>query len=186
MAEIITLTGDLGSGKSTVSRILCERLGYDYIYTGKIQREIADRYQMTTLELNKYSETHPEIDAEIDSTFKSLKNSSKLVVDSRMAWFFIPESYKVFMQTDIMVSVERISKDKERKNEKYVSAEEAARDITARKSSENKRYMELYSADCSDLSNFNLVVDTSFITPEIVAEKIISGYFENAELRIEN
>jgi cytidylate kinase len=49
---------------------------------------------MTTTELNKYSETHPEIDAEIDSTFKSLTNSENLIVDSRLAWFFIPNSFK--------------------------------------------------------------------------------------------
>ena len=44
MTKIISLTGDLGSGKSTVSNLLIERLNYDYIYTGKIQREIAKKY----------------------------------------------------------------------------------------------------------------------------------------------
>ena len=176
MTKIISLTGDLGSGKSTVSNLLIKQLNYDYIYTGKIQREIADKYNMTTLELNKYAETHPEIDEEIDSTFKSLKNSSNLIVDSRLAWFFIPNSFKVFLKTDLMVSVKRISNDKQRRNEKYASDEEAANHIMARKASENKRYMELYGADCSDLSNFDLVVDTSFITPEQVAEIILTEY----------
>ena len=175
MTKIISITGDLGSGKSTVSGILCKRLGYDYIYTGKIQREIANRYNMTTLELNKYSETHPEIDEEIDSTFKSLNESSNLIVDSRLAWFFIPKSFKVFLKTDLMVSVNRISDDKQRESEKYLSKEEAVNKIIARKESENKRYMELYGADCSDLSNFDLVVDTSFITPEEVADVIIAA-----------
>jgi len=175
MVKIISITGDLGSGKSTVSGLLCKRLGYDYIYTGKIQREIANRYNMTTLELNKYSETHPEIDEEIDSTFKSLNESSNLIVDSRLAWFFIPKSFKVFLKTDLMVSVNRISDDKQRESEKYLSKEEAVNKIIARKESENKRYMELYGADCSDLSNFDLVVDTSFITPEEVADVIIAA-----------
>ena len=31
----ITLTGDLGSGKSTVSRILCEHTGFEYVSTGR-------------------------------------------------------------------------------------------------------------------------------------------------------
>ena len=72
MSGIISLTGDLGSGKSTVSTILCKQLHYEYIYTGQIQRRIAERYAMTTNELNVYAETHPEIDREIDDTFKSL------------------------------------------------------------------------------------------------------------------
>jgi len=176
MLNIISITGDLGSGKSTVSRLLCERLNYDYVYTGKIQRAIAQKYQMTTLELNKYAETHPEIDAEIDSTFKSLNDSTDLIVDSRLAWFFIPNSFKVFLQTDVMVSAKRISNDNQRENEGYLSTEEAVEKIRARKSSENKRYMELYGADCNDLSQFDLVIDTSHITPEEVADRIVESY----------
>jgi len=176
MAKIISITGDLGSGKSTVSKLLCERLKYEYIYTGKIQREIANRYNMTTLELNQYAETHPEIDDEIDSTFKSLNGAANFIVDSRLAWFFIPDSFKVYLKTDFMVSAHRISVDNQRENEKYSSTEEAVNKIMARKASENKRYMELYGADCSDLSNFHLVIDTSFITPERVADMILVEY----------
>jgi cytidylate kinase len=176
MIKIITVTGDLGSGKSTVSNILLKHLNYDYIYTGRIQRDMANRHNMTTMELNTYAETHPEIDEEIDSTFKSLNSSSDLIVDSRLAWFFIPDSFKVFLKTNIIVSANRISGDSLRKSEKYTSREDAVKSITARKASENKRYMELYSADCSDLSNFNLVVDTSFIAPEKVAEIILAEY----------
>ena len=176
MTKIISITGDLGSGKSTVSNLLCKQLNYEYIYTGKIQRDIASRYNMTTLELNQYSETHPEIDEEIDSTFKSLNESTDLVVDSRLAWFFIPRSFKVFLQTDVAVSAKRISGDQQRENEKYTSTEEAINKIIARKASENKRYKELYGIDCSDLSHFHLIVDTSFITPEEVTEVILAEY----------
>jgi len=176
MKKIISITGDLGSGKSTVSNPLCKRLNYEYVYTGKIQREIARKYNMTTLELNKYSETHPEIDKEIDSTFKSLSESSDLIVDSRLAWFFIPQSFKVFLKTNLKISANRISKDEQRENEKYSSTEDAVNKIVARKESENKRYLELYGANCSDLSNFNLVIDTSFITPERVVDIIIAEY----------
>jgi cytidylate kinase len=176
MAKIISITGDLGSGKSTVSSILCERLKYDYIYTGEIQRRIAAKYNMTTTELNKYSETHPEIDREIDSTFKSLNDSESLIVDSRLAWFFIPASFKVFLKTNLFVSAERIAGDTNRKSESYASKEEAAYHIIARKTSENKRYNDLYGADCSDLNNFDLVVDTSFIEPEKVAGVILKEY----------
>jgi cytidylate kinase len=176
MAKIISITGDLGSGKSTVSNLLCERLEYDYVYTGNIQRKIAKRYNMNTLELNKYSETHPEIDEEIDATVKSLNNSDNLIVDSRLAWFFIPKSFKIFLKADIEVSAKRISEDNKRKTENYSSEKEAISKIIARKESEHKRYTELYGIGSLDLSNFDLVIDTSFITPEEVANTIISEY----------
>jgi cytidylate kinase len=171
--SIISLTGDLGSGKSTVSKLLCRELGFNHVYTGAIQRSIAERLGMTTTELNVYSETHPEIDAEIDETFKALNESSELIVDSRMAWFFIPDSFKVYLKTNIMVSAERIAKDTERKSEHYGSTMEAAAGIITRKTSENRRYAELYGADCSNPLNFNLVIDTSFVAPETVASIII-------------
>ena len=176
MTTIITITGDLGSGKTTVSNLLTERLNYNYIATGKIQREIADKYNMSTLTLNKFAETHPEIDIEIDSTFKSLNNSSNLIVDSRMAWFFIPKSFKVFLKSDLEVSIYRISCDGERLNENYTSIEEATNHIIARKESENKRYQELYRVDCADLNHYDLIIDTSFTTPEKVADLIIFKY----------
>jgi cytidylate kinase len=176
MSKIITITGDLGSGKSTVSAILCRRLGYEYINTGKIQRDIAARYGMTTVELNRYSETHPEIDAEIDATFKSLNGTSGLVIDSRLAWFFIPDSLKVFLAVDIKVAAARIAADMLRTSEQYTSAEEAVHNIMDRKASENKRYMELYGADCSNLANFDLIIDTSLLTPEQTAEQILEAF----------
>ena len=46
MSKTISLTGDLGSGKSTVSAILCKTMNYEYVYTGQIQRRIAERYSM--------------------------------------------------------------------------------------------------------------------------------------------
>ena len=41
MHEKITLAGNLGSGKSTVAKILTERLGMEYFSTGIICREVA-------------------------------------------------------------------------------------------------------------------------------------------------
>ena len=42
-------------------------MGFEIYSTGKVQREIAQRYGMTTLEFNEYAETHLEIDDEIDA-----------------------------------------------------------------------------------------------------------------------
>jgi len=176
MAKIISITGDLGSGKSTVSNLLCKRLNYKYVCTGKIQREIALRHNMTTLELNEYSETHPEIDEEVDNTFKSLNVSDGLIVDSRLAWFFIPNSFKVFLKTNLIISANRILGDNQRGKERYSSNGDAVDKIIARKASENRRYMEVYGANCSDLSNFNLIIDTSFIVPEKIADIIFTEY----------
>jgi cytidylate kinase len=176
MAKIITLTGDLGSGKSTVSAILKKELGFGYIYTGDILRRIAERHKMSIMELNKYAETHPEIDEEVDNTFKNLADAENLIIDSRLAWHFLPDSFKVFLTVRPNVAAARVFEDTKRSNEKYSSEEEALTHLNNRKQSELKRYRDLYGIDCAAMSNYDLIVNTSEITPEEVAKKILDGY----------
>jgi cytidylate kinase len=176
MAKIITLTGDLGSGKSTVSAILKKELGFGYIYTGDILRRIAERHGMSVLELNRYAETHPEIDEEVDNTFKNLADAENLIIDSRLAWHFLPDSFKVFLTVRPNVAAARVFEDTKRSNEKYSSQEEALKYLSNRKQSELKRYYDLYGIDCAQMSNYDLIVNTSDITPEEVAERILDGY----------
>lgn len=173
----ITITGDLGSGKSVVSKILRDILGFEIYSTGKVQREIAARLGMSTLELNQYAETHPEIDAEIDSAFIRLNNApAGYIVDSRLAWFFMPDSFKVFLTVPIEVAAQRIMNDPTRNSERYQDAVQAVDELRARKASENQRFLEKYNADCANLANFSLVINTSDFTPGQVADQIVAGY----------
>jgi cytidylate kinase len=176
--SIISITGDLASGKSLVARKIAQELGAVYFSTGLIQREIAAKHGMTTLELNRYSEDHPEIDREIDDRFRTLGESGdELVVDSRMAWHFLPRSFKVYLVTNIVRAAERVIADTERSSEPvYKDRNDAMLKLQERKRSENTRYLQLYHADCSKLSNFDLVVDTTYSVPEDTIRIIISGF----------
>jgi cytidylate kinase len=129
-----------------------------------------------TLELNRLADTDPSIDERIDSVFISLAHDPKgYVVDSRMAWFFIPGSFKVYLQTDVRVAAQRIMNDPNRNREQYASEDEAVEKILARKASENARFLSKYGADCANLNNFDLVIDTTNKTREEVAELIIQA-----------
>lgn len=180
----ITLTGDLGSGKSTVSRILCERTGFEYISTGQVQRRLAQELGLDTLEMNRRADTDPSIDERIDGIFVALgKDPKGYIVDSRMAWFFLPNSFKVFLQTDVHLAVQRILKDPDRNSEQYGSEEEAVQKILARKASENARFLAKYGADCSNLDNFDLVIDTADRSQQVVADLIYEGWMAKKEGR---
>jgi len=172
----ISLTGDLGSGKSHVSRLLSEKLGFRIVSTGSIQREIAAKHGMTTLELNEYTKTHPEIDDEIDGTITKLQEADEsLILDSRLAWHFAPKSFKVYLTVNIDEAARRIFYDK-RTSENYQDIEEAKDKIRARRKSELERFKDYYNIDYSDLKNYDLIVDTTEITPEEVCEKIINAF----------
>jgi CMP/dCMP kinase len=171
----ITITGDLGSGKSAVSKILCARTGYNYISTGQIQRKLALEMGIDTLEMNRLADTDPSIDERIDGIFIALGDDPKpYVVDSRMAWFFLPNSFKIYLQTDLQISAARILNDPDRNSEQYETMEEAMKKIKARKESENARFLTKYNADCGNMHNFNVVINTNTRSPEMVAELILN------------
>ena len=178
MKDKISLAGDLGSGKSTVSKILIPRLSAEYYSTGAIVRSIAEKRGMSVVELNVYMEDHPEIDHEIDDGLRELGGVDKtLVIDSRMAWHFTPGTFKVYLSTDIETSALRIM-NANRVGEHSSTLEDTVADTRARRLSEQKRYMTQYGVDIKDLSNYSLVVDTTNATPEEVAECIIEAFGE--------
>ena len=176
MRNKISLAGDLGSGKSTVADILAPRIGAEYYGTGVIAREIAASMGMDIAAFNIFMETHPEQDRAFDDRLIALSDDPRtLIIDSRMAWHFTRETYRVYLTTDPTVAAIRIMQAG-RQAEKFSSLEEATARIRARKMSEKKRYFDLYGVDCKNLENYDLVVDTTYATPEEVAEEIERGY----------
>ena len=172
----ISLAGDLGSGKSTVANILISRLGAEYYSTGAIVRAIAEERGMTVTELNKYMETHPEIDHEIDNGIAALSEDERfLIIDSRMAWHFTKGTFKVYLSCDSETSALRIL-HAGRKGESTSTLEEMIDCTKARRESEKKRYMEQYGVNIKDLNNYSLIVDTSVATPEQVADCIATAF----------
>ena len=179
----ISLAGDLGSGKSTVADILISRLGAEYYSTGAICRRIAAEHGMDVVQMNRYMETHPEFDKQIDEGLAALSDLEKnLVIDSRMAWHFVRGTFRVYMTTEREESARRIL-GANRAEEKVGTLEECAEKIRQRKQSENKRYFEKYGVHCQDLDNYSLVVDTTYATPEEVAECILGCFADWKEDR---
>lgn len=172
----ITITGDLGSGKSTVARNFESKYGAKRVSTGEVQRQLAEDLGIDTLELNKRAEIDPSIDIKIDSIFKSLNQSPELlVVDSRMAWHFMPDSFKISMKVDLDVAAQRVW-DNERKGERYKSFEECKQALRNRRDSERARFLKTYNVDLTDPSNFNMVIDTSHTVASEVAREVLEAY----------
>lgn len=172
----ISITGDLGSGKSTVARLLSKRTGAAIYSTGAIQRKMAAAHGMTTTEYNVYAETHPEIDWEIDNAVKELNDLREdLIVDSRMAWHFADKSYSVYVGVTAEEAAKRIFAAG-REEEKYASEEAAAEYIKERRASELLRYKQIYNADLNDMSNYDLVVDSTDKTASEVADIIYEAW----------
>ncbi|MEC4749730.1 AAA family ATPase [Methylomicrobium sp. Wu6] len=172
MKHIITLSGDIGSGKSSVAAELQKLTAYDIIGTGKIQRAIAERRGLTTLELNKISETDRSVDDEIDNYVIEIgKTKDDLIIDSRLAWHFIHAAFKVYLSVDALIGAERVF-NAGRSDEHNPSLEATLQNNLKRQSSEDQRFYKLYDVHFRRYDNYDLIVDTSYTAPEAIARKI--------------
>ncbi|MEK7569528.1 MAG: AAA family ATPase [Patescibacteria group bacterium] len=183
--EIITINGVPGAGKSSTADLVARELGYDRFSSGDFMRKIALERGVTLNKLSEMAEKDTSIDQAIDEEVKKLRNRGGTVIDSRLAFHWIPESFKVFLDLPLNISKERIFKDFEENKLRQASekragtSEEVYEKITKRLESERKRYRELYSIeDHTDKKNYDLVVDTNKNNLEGVARIIVRSYRE--------
>ena len=175
----ISITGNLGSGKSTICNLIKERYGFEIFSTGAIQREVAREKGITTLELNELMKIDHSLDDIIDTTTTRLsveRADDKLIFDSRMAWHFATNTFKIFVTVDPMVAAERVMAGQRGCEECYSCVEEARDHLVKRSLVEQERFKTLYGVDYYDYNNYNLVVDSSHRTPEEVLDIIWTSY----------
>ena len=178
--NIISLSGDLASGKGVVSEILMKELSYGIYRNGEYFRKLAKEYNMDLAEFGEYVSNHPEIDIEIEESAKEYaKNNDNFIIDARLGWFVVPESFKVYLKVDIDEAAKRAFLDGKRKDlENYTSLKEHKKALMERFKKENDRYYNLYKIKKDDMSNYDLVIDTTNITPFEVANIIIREFLK--------
>ena len=180
--HIISLAGELASGKGTVSKLLSEELNYEIYRNGAYFRKLAKQKNMSVTEFNIYVKDHPEIDEQIEkSAAEYAKEHDNLIIDARLGWYAVPQSFKVYLTVDINEAAKRAFYDEsvDRKDtEKFASIAEQKEDMQKRYKLENERYFNLYGVRKEDLSNYDLVIDTTNINPEQVKEKIKNEYIK--------
>ncbi len=175
---MITVGGLPGTGTTTVCRLLSEALGLEHIYAGDIFRRMAEEKGMDLVEFNVYSETHPEVDRDLDARQIELAGKGGLVLEGRMSGFMLHRegirSFNVWLTCSIDEKVRRLVEREQG------DPEERAREIEAREASERKRYTDLYGFDPADrqqlLTTFDLVLDTTEVPAEDVASLIANAY----------
>ena len=171
---IIAISGKAGSGKSTVAKLLAQKLNLRHYSIGDLMREMASEKDLTLLELNRLAEKDSSIDFELDQKLKNLgKAKDKFVVDGRLTAFFVPNAdARVFLDAEDGVRAKRILGDV-REEEINKSLNSTISNIKSREASEKLRYKKYYNIDYMDKSLYNLIIDTSEMTPEEVVDRIV-------------
>ena len=168
----ITITGNLGSGKSSVCKELAQA-GFPVVSAGDIFRQIAAEKGMTVIELNEAAKKDRSIDDMLD--LRSAKLGRELdgtVFDSRLAWHFVEESFKVFLLVDTKEAARRVFDGENRDAEAYLNIEQAKEGLKERARLEKERFFQLYGIDYYDAGNYDLIIESTCATPGQIAREI--------------
>jgi cytidylate kinase len=164
----IAISGKSGCGNTTVSKLVADRLGYPMI--NFTFRTLSEEKGIEFWTFCKLAEQTDEYDLEVDRRQVEMALSEEnCVLGSRLAiWMLKEADLKVYLTAS---SEERARRITEREGG---SLAERMEQTQRRDANDSKRYLRLYAIDNSDTSIADLVIDTSDLGPQQVADIIIA------------
>ncbi|MCQ1535538.1 AAA family ATPase [Methanosarcina sp. KYL-1] len=157
---LLTISGLPGSGTTTISRLLAEYYEVELISSGEIFRRLAKERGLSLSEFGALAEKDATIDLEIDRNQKAIAHSQdNIILESRLAGHMaegVPNVLKVWIKAPMLVRVQRIQR-----REKSLSFDEELEKTVEREKSEALRYKNYYGIDITDLSIYDLVIDSA-------------------------
>ncbi len=165
----VTIFGLAGTGTTTLGRLLAEQLGYQFVSTGNIFRQKASELGLSLYEFELLCNADSEYDKAIDQATEKLgKENDNFVLESRLGWYFVPDSFKVKIICSDQVRITRVA------TRDNLSFSEAEAKTLRREHDGELRYQEFYGInELAPDTAFDLVIDSTHLTPAEICERII-------------
>jgi predicted cytidylate kinase len=167
---LITVSGLPGSGKTTVARLVSQRLGLRHVYAGDIFRKEAGRRGLTLEAFSHLAEQDHDIDRTLDRAMLDVARQGDVVLEGRLAGFMAQReglsAFKVRLEAAEDVRAMRIAKREQ------APVDEVRDRMREREESDARRYRAIYGFDYYDRDLYDLVAVTDDMTPEETAELI--------------
>jgi cytidylate kinase len=167
---LITISGEPGSGKTTVGRLLAQRLGLPHVYAGDLYRQEAKRRGLTLEQFNELCESDHSIDRALDARMAERARAGNVVLEGRLAGYLAAEenlaALKIWLTAGDEVRARRVA---ERETGDW---REVLRVNELRHSSDARRYRQIYGYDLCDTGVYDVVLSTDERTPEALVEEL--------------
>jgi len=169
---LITVSGPPGSGTSTIADRLAAQLGYEHVSGGDIFRTLAAEHGMSLSGFNELAEEDDAIDRDLDRRLReTAAERENVVLESRLAGWMAGEhaDLRIWLDAPIDVRAERIAEREEK------TPEQAHTETEEREASERARYAEYYGIDFTDLSIYDLAVNTARWDEDGVLDLVVNA-----------
>ena len=171
---IIAISGLHGTGKSTIAKLLADKLGILYYSTGQAFRDLAKENNMSLEEYTSFVEKHPDIDKELDDKVIEMAGKGSIIIDSQLSGHILKSiaNFKIQLYCPLEIRVKRMAARDQ------TSYQEKLKETIIRENSELERFKKLYNIDLSDKQSikefFDLIIDTEHLTVEEIVDKILT------------
>lgn len=184
---IISISGNHGSGKSTIAKMLADKLAWPRYYMGGLRREAAKKMGLTLAEYNKLGESDPQTDLEVDRYQAKLgQEKDNFIIEGRTSWHFIPHSLKIYLDVDDREAARRIfkalQKEDNRNEDAGLNSEEAVlHSLQERKASDKRRYRKYFNFDPYQKKHYDFYLDTTNLGLKEVFSQVFSFIKDNID-----
>ncbi|MCL2270782.1 MAG: cytidylate kinase family protein [Treponema sp.] len=164
----IAISGKSGCGNTTVSRIIAETLGLQFI--NFTFRSLAQEKGISLSEVLALAANDDSWDKEVDFRQVQLaRDSSGCVLGSRLAiWMLEEADLKVYLTASAKNRAERIIK------REGGDPEEVAIFTAERDRQDHNRYIRIYNIDNNNYKFAHMIINTDNLEPDAIARMIIA------------
>lgn len=168
----ITIFWLAGSGTSTIGKMLAEQILSTFMSSGNILRSWAADFGYNIYEFeDKIVKTDHSFDVKLDKKVEEFwKNNDNFIFESRLAWHFIPDSFKIYLYCEANERYNRIQ------NREGWFLDEIIEKTQKRETQLEQRYKEIYphiNFPPKD-RDFDLIIDTTSMTPDEIIILILA------------
>lgn len=160
------------SGKSTVWKLLTDKLNYTFMSSWNIMRQWAEAEWLSIYDFeDKIAKNDDTFDVKLDNKVREYwVENDNFLFESRLAWYFIPDSFKIYLKCDEETRYKRIQ------NREATPLQDIIDKNKKRETELEQRYAKIYPHISFPPREevFDIVIDVANISPQEIVDIIVS------------